>query len=318
MSSPAPVRALGTRDRVIVALWALGAFVLVTWRFGFGWPGFIVIGLATGLVFSHDRSLRGALVVTRDWIGLFAFLTAYGASRAIADGVGMPWQEQSVIAIDEVLGLGETWVHRTQEWIDWDAEPVWWEVTFPLVYVTHFLFSMAALMFLYVTDRTRWRGFMRRWVTLSGVGLVGYVLLPTVPPWMASENGTVDPVYEGIPRGWSYVDGQAIADLLEFGRDTINPVAAMPSLHAAYPMLLLLFFAPTRGAIGRFLLWAYCLHMGITVVITAQHWLIDVIAGWGCALAVHAFWSRREERVDHESPPSEAPPHARVRTAVPA
>lgn len=298
MSPAAPTRALGTRDRVVVAIWAIAGFALVTLRFGFGWPGFIVIGLATGLVFSQDRSLRGALVVTRDWIGLFAFLTAYGASRAIADGVGMPWQEGSVIAIDEVLGFGQTWVHRTQQWIDWEADPEWWEVTFPLVYVTHFLFSMAALMFLYVTDRPRWGGFMRRWVTLSGVGLVGYILVPTVPPWMASENGTVDVVREGIPRGWSYVDAQALADLLEFGRDTINPVAAMPSLHAAYPMLLLLFFAPTRGAIGRFLLWAYCLHMGFTVVITGQHWVIDVIAGWACALAVHVFWHRREQRSD--------------------
>jgi hypothetical protein len=291
-----PPKLTPARRRLVAVGWICLVFVAFGTVIDYDWPGLIVVGLATGLVFSRDRSFRGALGVVRDWIGLFAFLTAYGVSRAVADTLGMPVQEDSVIAVDKVIGFGESWVHRSQRWIDWDAAPQWWEVTFPVVYSTHFMASMGALIVLYVTNRPRWKQFMSRWVTLSAIGLIGYILVPTVPPWLASENGTVDTVFEGNPRGWSYLDGEAVANLFEFGRDTINPIAAMPSLHAAYPMLLLLFFSPARGFVGRILLAGYCLHMTFAIVISGQHWLIDAFAGWACALAVHLFFNRREAK----------------------
>lgn len=287
--------ATGAR-RLAAAAWGVGAFGLLAVLGDFDPTAIILVGLVTGLVFGRDRSLGGALRVARDWVGLLAFLLAYAKSRAIADTLGMPVQEQSVIVIDEVLGFGETWVHRSQRWIDWSGDVAWWEVTFPLTYSTHFLVSMGVLVFLYVRNRPRWKQFMLHWVTLSTVGLVGYILLPTVPPWMASENGTVDLVREGNPRAWSAVGAQSIADLFEFGRDTVNPIAAMPSLHAAYPVLLLLFFWSARGWFGRTVMAAYAAHMGFAIVISGQHWLIDVFAGWACAVAVHWAFTRAEAR----------------------
>lgn len=313
-TSSAPVGASAqpssSLTRIQRRLFGLGWIVVVLIAFAtvidYDWPGLIAVGFSTGLVFGRDRSLRGAVYVLRDWLGLFVFLTAYGVSRAIADTLGMPVQEDSVIAIDKVLGFGETWVHRTQRLIDWDAAPKWWEVSFPLTYSSHFLASMGVLIVLYISNRPRWKQFMSRWVTLSAVGLVGYILVPTVPPWLASENGTVAPVFEGNPRGWSYLDSEAVSGLFEFGRDTINPIAAMPSLYAANPMLLFLFFAPARGLIGRVFLVGYCLHMGFVVIISGQHWLIDVLAGWACAIAVHRAFTRREARYQTRAMVSEA------------
>ncbi len=286
----------GARRSVLAALWGLGAFLTLALLGDFDPTVIVVVGLVTGLVFSKDRSLGGALRVARDWVGLMAFLLAYAKSRAIADTLGMPVQEQSVIGIDEALGFGETWVHRSQGLIDWSGEVAWWEVSFPLTYSTHFLASMGVLVFLYVRNRPRWKQFMVRWVTLSMVGLMGYILLPTVPPWLASENGTVDIVREGNPRAWSAVGAETIADLFEFGRDSVNPIAAMPSLHAAYPMLLLLFFWSSRGWFGRMLLSFYAIHMGFAIVISGQHWVIDVFAGWACAIATHWAVGRFEQR----------------------
>ncbi|MGI9623330.1 MAG: phosphatase PAP2 family protein [Acidimicrobiales bacterium] len=279
---------------LVPAAWGVAAFLALALFLDFDATSIIIVGLCTALIFGKDRSLQGALATTKDWVGLLVFLLLYAKSRGIADTFGMPVQEESVIAIDRFLGLGETWVHRSQEWIDWDAPPQWWEVTFPLTYATHFLASLGVMVYLYVHNRVTWKRFMSRWVALSAVGLVGYVLLPTVPPWMASENGTTALVREGNPRGWSYVEADFVADLFEFGRDSVNPIAAMPSLHAAYPMLLLLFFGPSRGLLGRLLLSLYCLHMGFAIVISGQHWVIDVFAGWACAVAVHVAFTRRE------------------------
>ena len=289
----APVAASKKRW-LLAGAWIVLVLIAFATGLDHGPVGLTVVGLFTGLLFSRDRSARAALTVTRDWLGLFAFLALYGMSFSVADTMGMPIQEGSVIAIDEVLGFGESWVHRTQRLIAWDQAPEWWEVSFPLVYASHFIVSIGTLTVLYVTKRDRWKQYMSRWVALSFVGLIGYVTMPTVPPWMAAENGTVPMVHEGNPRGWSVLDGQAISDAFVFGRDALNPIAAMPSLHAAYPMLLLVVFWPSRGPIMRAVLVSYCAFMAFTLVITGQHWLIDVFAGWACAVCVHLFFRRRE------------------------
>ena len=64
-----------------------------------------------------------------------------------------------------------------------------------------------------------------------------------------------------------------------------NPVAAIPSLHAAYPMLLALFFWRGAGR-WRWLLAAYPLAMGFTLVYAGEHYVIDVVLGWAYAVVV--------------------------------
>ena len=57
-----------------------------------------------------------------------------------------------------------------------------------------------------------------------------------------------------------------------------NPVAAVPSLHAAYALLVLLFACAWRGRIG---LWAapYTLGMWFTVVYLGDHYVVDILIG---------------------------------------
>jgi membrane-associated phospholipid phosphatase len=57
------------------------------------------------------------------------------------------------------------------------------------------------------------------------------------------------------------------------------PVGALPSLHAAWPFLLLVFFWPIAGW-WRALLVAYALAMACTLVYSADHFVFDVLLGW--------------------------------------
>jgi len=106
---------------------------------------------------------------------------------------------------------------------------------------------------------------------------------------MSSELGTVATVHEGLARGWEAVSLPVMADLFSFGRDQTNQIAAMPSLHCAYPALLFLFFAPGRNRVVQGALGFYALFMAFTVVVTGQHWVIDIIAGWACAWVLVNF-----------------------------
>jgi membrane-associated phospholipid phosphatase len=75
--------------------------------------------------------------------------------------------------------------------------------------------------------------------------------------------------------------------LFERGSQYANPVAAVPSLHAAYTLLITLFlWRWVRWA--RPLLAAYPVAMAFALVYTAEHYVVDILLGWAYALA--AVW----------------------------
>ena len=74
---------------------------------------------------------------------------------------------------------------------------------------------------------------------MTSLGLAGYVLLPTMPPWLASGLPAVE---RTALRGWRLFNFHIAESLIHKGQATTNLVAAFPSLHAAFPALLTMFF----------------------------------------------------------------------------
>jgi membrane-associated phospholipid phosphatase len=80
----------------------------------------------------------------------------------------------------------------------------------------------------------------------------------------------------------------------------VNLVAAVPSLHSAFTMLLALFLWPRVRRPLRPLLVLYPLAMALTLMATGEHYFFDVLVGWiyaGGVMAAWAWWERRGERV---------------------
>ncbi|HTE86816.1 MAG TPA: phosphatase PAP2 family protein [Dehalococcoidia bacterium] len=72
-----------------------------------------------------------------------------------------------------------------------------------------------------------------------------------------------------------------------------NPVAAMPSIHAAFPVLVWLVLWKRWHRWG-WMLVVYPLAMGFAVVYLGQHYVIDVLAGWVYAVAaLYLIWGGR-------------------------
>jgi membrane-associated phospholipid phosphatase len=57
-------------------------------------------------------------------------------------------------------------------------------------------------------------------------------------------------------------------------------VAAVPSLHAAYALLIALFLWPIVRGPWRIAVAAYPLAMAFALVYTAEHYVVDVLLGW--------------------------------------
>ena len=100
---------------------------------------------------------------------------------------------------------------------------------------THFVVPHAVTAFLWLRDRSRWRAWLAQFTAVTSAGLVGFILLPTMPPWLASLNGHIDEVQGVATRGWRLLNLGIAETLIDKGHAEVNLVAAFPSLHAAVP-----------------------------------------------------------------------------------
>ncbi len=108
------------------------------------------------------------------------------------------------------------------------------------------------------------------------IGLVGYFLVPTAPPWWAAEHGRI----EGMRRIMADVGQQFWGRLWSplYGFLGGNPLAAMPSLHFATSLMaahVLAEASPAAGAVG----WTYAATLGFALVYLGEHYVADLAAG---------------------------------------
>ena len=89
---------------------------------------------------------------------------------------------------------------------------------------------------------------------------------------------------------WHHVPIAHYGSLFEKGQNYANNVAAMPSLHAAYALLIALYLWKMVPPWARVLLALYPPAMAFALVYSGEHYLVDCFAGW--AYAVAAFVTR--------------------------
>ena len=259
----------------------------------------VLVSVALLLVIVHvGRPLRSWRVLSID-LSLYAVMwLAYDETRGAADRLGMPLQVESVRDIDRAMFGGidpNVWMQDRF----FSAEHVrWYDVVASVVYFSHFVLPVAVIAVLWVRRRHQWIRCMRRFATVLLIGCASFVLLPTAPPWMAAGGSaavlvpTIAPLERPAGRGWDALQLDSFVHAWETGRDWANPVAAMPSLHAGFSLFVVVFFFPAvRRRWVRVAMLAYPVTMGIALVYLAEHWVIDVFAGWAVVGASFALWA---------------------------
>lgn len=161
-----------------------------------------------------------------------------------------------------------------------DGATHWYDAVAALVYVTHFVTIPLLTTIVWFALRERFAAWLVAVLTMSVVGIAGYVLYPAAPPWLAAERGDIGAVDRISHLGWEHLQLDVVARLTELGQAGSNPVAAMPSLHAGAALLVALFLWPSVGAVLRGVLVAYAVAMAATLVYTGEHYVVDIAAGW--------------------------------------
>jgi hypothetical protein len=282
--------------RAALAAYAL-AFVVACMTWGVPFARELVIAWTCGALAcaSIGRGWREIVRLVADWLPLFSILVVYDLSRGAADSLGAQVHTTEMIDVDQWLFGGQVPTAWLQGHLLDAGQVHWWDVSFALVYSSHFIVPFAVAGVLWARNRDWFLGYAKRLVTLSFAGLATYIAFPAVPPWMAAENGTLDGVSRSTAQGWQLIDLHA-AQTIEKGQATVNQVAAMPSLHAAFAALVAVYLWPRVHRAWRPLLAAYPLAMGLTLVATGEHYAIDVFMGWayvGMVMAGWAWWERR-------------------------
>ena len=122
----------------------------------------------------------------------------------------------------------------------------------------------------------------------GGLGLIVYVTYPVAPPRLVDPD-LVDTVTE---KSHAYRVLQP--------PNFVNQYAAMPSLHAGWDLLVGIAIATAATTLAlRWVGLVLPVLMSLAVVATANHYLLDVLAGLALALVGHAcalLLERRRER----------------------
>jgi membrane-associated phospholipid phosphatase len=136
----------------------------------------------------------------------------------------------------------------------------------------------------------------------GGLGLIVFVTYPVAPPRLV-DPALIDTVTERS-SAYRYLQPP----------NFVNQYAAMPSLHAGWDLLVGISIATAGSVLAvRLIGWLLPLLMAFAVVATANHYLIDVIAGVSLALLGLALALVLERRRSHRRP---AVRHARREAAA--
>jgi hypothetical protein len=142
-------------------------------------------------------------------------------------------------------------------------------------------------LWLYFKDKYLYLKYAMVFLFVNLIGFAGYYIHPAAPPWYAINYGFVPIINTpgnvgGLGR-FDQLIGFPIFHSI-YGRNA-NVFAAIPSLHAAYMLVALIYAIMKKCNIAIITLFAIIM-VGIwcTAVYASHHYIIDVTLGIACAL----------------------------------
>ncbi len=292
---------------------------------------FVVILVIVGALFVTNvgRSKREIARVLFDWIPFTFVLLAYDLSRGLAHRLARPVAYTPQITAEKFFFFGHIPSVVLQQHF-WHQHAQWWDVATSLIYVSHFIVPFAIAGLMWRRDWKAWRAYTTRFVAISFAAVVFFAAFPTAPPWAAAKERhlfhlelekTCVPIAvphqsKKVPdcgrthstRGLAVIGLKGGYALVDNGKASANPYAAIPSLHSAFALLVAMTMWPrVKRRWIRGVLFIYPIAMIITLVYSGEHYAVDALVGYALVVAVvrvesrtrasrEAWWNRVGQR----------------------
>jgi len=150
-------------------------------------------------------------------------------------------------------------------------------------------------VFLLGRDRGSQQRFAWGFLFLNAAGFATYHLYPAAPPWYYRKHGAHVDLDAAPSEGTHLARVDAVLGypyFKKFYSRASDVFGAVPSLHVAYPLLMILEGWKLHGPVGRSFLALFYGSMCFSAVYLDHHWVIDVLLGSGYALGTGWFMRR--------------------------
>lgn len=219
--------------------------------------------------------LAGRLAVfVKDWAVFLSLIILFDFFRgfiyALTQYFHLPVYHQYVIDLERFVSGGYILPVMFQHW-PYFNDPLLNRIA-AFFHGSHFLFFLLVGLTLWFFRREMFAKYKTAVLLTLYLGLLGYLLVPTVPPWMAAKLDFIPPI-QRIVMAMYNVSIPTFKTAFD-----INPVAAMPSLHAAMPMICTLIMLRVYGWRASWLIF-YTLGIFLAVIYLGEHYLVDILAG---------------------------------------
>lgn len=230
----------------------------------------LIIVLVIGVIFGRAREF---IVRFAPFLGL---LVVYDAFRSVADDLNPYVNYLPMIEFDRLITGGSIPTQVLQD-LWWRGRVGWLDFYFYFIYTLHFLVPVITGLILWKWRPKLYWPFVWAFVMLSFAAFIAYVLFPAAPPWLAYELGYFGGEFHRISSDvWRAMGVENFSEV--YAQLSPNQVAAVPSLHSAYPLLASFFFIKAFGMRKMWWILIYPLSMWVGVVYLGEHYIFDVIA----------------------------------------
>jgi len=205
-------------------------------------------------------------LIVAAWV-LYSFARSFSGddvAEAIRNG-------RLLLGWDDALGFG--W---TMELNRWATEHALIAVPFAFEYASlHYVVTPLVIVWLWQRRPQKYRSALTALALMTAVGLAFYVLLPVAPPRLLPDTGWVDTM-----KAWSHIGWWGGAASAPAGLEHLtDQYAAMPSLHVGWAVWCAWVWRSSGNALVRRFGWVYPASIATAVVLTANHYVLDVVVG---------------------------------------
>lgn len=184
--------------------------------------------------------------------------------------------EKRIFGIEQngkLLTPNEYWLLHTNSFLD---------VITGFFYLMWVPVPLAFAAFLFFTNKKRnFLNFLLTFVWVNLLGFVVYYLYPAAPPWYVQQHGFdfiagTPGNTAGLIRFDNFFGIELFKSIYSKGS---NVFAAMPSLHSAYPLIVVYYGAKGKFRKANVFFITVMIGIWFAAVYTSHHYLADVLAG---------------------------------------
>ncbi len=261
-------------NTILITLYILWTFIIGTIR----QDQLLLIMLYLTCFYAHEKSRKfiiGFSIFIIYWI-IYDSMRALPNYEVSAVHIKEPYEfEKAMFGIslnNIILTPNEYFTIHTNRWLD---------ILTGLFYINWVPIPLAFGVYLFVKDKILFTKFSLTFLLVNIMGFIIYYIYPAAPPWYIDLYGF--DLRLGVPG-----NSAGLARFDEIMRlpifDSIynknaNVLAAMPSLHSTYPVIVLFYAIKKKLGWINILFVIFMIGIWFSAVYSNHHYIIDVLMG---------------------------------------